>query len=75
MAGIVAGSIAGWSPIERKEDDDNSVRFGKEEKDKARGLPPSQKPETTPDFNIGPFSGGEKSEDPEKKNTTLSSEG
>lgn len=31
MAGIVAGSIAGgWSPIERREGDNDSLRFGRE---------------------------------------------
>jgi len=28
MAGIVAGSVAGWSPIERRDDDTDSIRWG-----------------------------------------------
>lgn len=30
MAGIVAGSIAGWSPIERRDGDNDSIRFGRD---------------------------------------------
>jgi Ca2+-transporting ATPase len=29
MAGIVAGSIAGWSPIDRKDGDNDSIRFSR----------------------------------------------
>jgi Ca2+-transporting ATPase len=29
MAGIVAGSIAGWSPIDRSGGDNDSIRFGR----------------------------------------------
>ncbi|EOA87048.1 plasma membrane calcium [Exserohilum turcicum] len=83
MAGIVAGSVAGWSPIDRGNGDNDSIRFGrnatKQDLEAHDGIevhpdtkstdpilapdasqyrgPPSQNMETTPDFNVGPFSG------------------
>jgi Ca2+-transporting ATPase len=82
MAGIVAGSIAGWSPIDRNGGDNDSIRFSrnsrKEDVEAQEGIevhpdtkstdpilapspseyrgPPSQNPDTTPDFVVGPFS-------------------
>lgn len=81
MAGIVAGSIAGWSPIDRKDGDNESLRFArsarKEDLEAQDGIelhpdtkstdpilapepseyrgPPSQNPDTTPEFIVGPF--------------------
>ncbi|KAH7068921.1 hypothetical protein BKA63DRAFT_97987 [Paraphoma chrysanthemicola] len=81
MAGIVAGSIAGWSPIDRNGGDNDSIRFSrnsrKEDLEAQEGIeihpdtkstdpilapspseyrgPPSQNPDTTPDFVVGPF--------------------
>ncbi|RMZ72554.1 calcium-translocating P-type ATPase PMCA-type [Pyrenophora seminiperda CCB06] len=83
MAGIVAGSVAGWSPIDRSNNDNDSIKFSrnatKQDLESQDGIsvhpdtksidpilapdaseyrgPPSQNVETTPDFNIGPFSG------------------
>lgn len=91
MAGIVAGSIAGWSPIDRKDGDNDSFGFSrnsrKEDIEAQEGIevhpdtkstdpilapepseyrgPPSQNPETTPDFVNGPF-GDSKSGDKTK---------
>ncbi|OAL54257.1 calcium transporting P-type ATPase-like protein [Pyrenochaeta sp. DS3sAY3a] len=85
MAGIVAGSIAGWSPIDRNGDND-SIKFSrnatKQDLESQEGIevhpdtkstdpilvtdtsefrgPPSQNPETTPDFIVGPFAGDSK---------------
>ncbi|KAF2026422.1 calcium transporting P-type ATPase-like protein [Setomelanomma holmii] len=82
MAGIVAGSIAGWSPIDRNGGDNDSIRFSrnsrKEDLEAQEGIevhpdtkstdpilapspseyrgPPSQNPDTTPNFVGGPFS-------------------
>lgn len=88
MAGIVAGSVAGWSPIDRHGDND-SIKFSrnavKEDLEAHEGVelhpdtkstdpilapepngyrgPPSQNPDTTPNFTVGPFahSSGESS--------------
>ncbi|KAF2747847.1 calcium-translocating P-type ATPase [Sporormia fimetaria CBS 119925] len=83
MAGIVAGSVAGWSPIEPPGGDNDSLKFGrnanKSDLEAQQGVevhpdtkandpvlapqpseyrgPPSQNPETTPDFKVGPFAG------------------
>jgi Ca2+-transporting ATPase len=84
MAGIVAGSIAGWSPIDRPNGADNdSLKFSRDrtraDLEAAEGIevhpdtkstdpilvsdpgqyrgPPSQNPETTPNFKVGPFAG------------------
>jgi Ca2+-transporting ATPase len=80
MAGIVAGSVAGWSPIDPGGDND-SLKFArnrsKSDLEAAHGVevhpdtkssdpifapdpseyrgPPSQNPETTPEFKTGPF--------------------
>ncbi|KAJ6191859.1 hypothetical protein J3E72DRAFT_413366 [Bipolaris maydis] len=82
MAGIVAGSIGGWSPIDRGSGDNDSIKFSrnatKQDLEAQDGIevhpdtkstdpilapdaseyrgPPSQNTETTPDFNVGPFS-------------------
>ncbi|XP_014556849.1 hypothetical protein COCVIDRAFT_37567 [Bipolaris victoriae FI3] len=82
MAGIVAGSIGGWSPIDRGSGDNDSIKFSrnatKQDLEAQDGIevhpdtkstdpilapdaseyrgPPSQNIETTPDFNVGPFS-------------------
>jgi len=86
MAGIVAGSIAGWSPIDRGHGDGDSLKFsrdqGRSDLEAQEGIevhpdtksidpilapeahqytgPPSQNQETTPNFNVGPFSGDPK---------------
>jgi Ca2+-transporting ATPase len=83
MAGIVAGSVAGWSPIDRGNGDNDSIRFSrngttKQDIEAQDGIefhpdtkstdpilvpaesfrgPPSQNPDTTPDFIVGPMSG------------------
>jgi len=83
MAGIVAGSVAGWSPIDRNNNDNDSMKFSrnatKQDLESQDGIsvhpdtksidpilvhdageyrgPPSQNMETTPEFNVGPFSG------------------
>jgi Ca2+-transporting ATPase len=82
MAGIVAGSIAGWSPIDRGHGDDDSMKFRPRSKSDLEaqdgielhpdtrstdpivvpepqqyGVPPSQNPDTTPNFRIGPMAG------------------
>lgn len=84
MAGIVAGSVAGWSPIDRQNGsgggDNDSLKFSrKSDLEAAEGVeihpdtkstdpilapqpsqyrgPPSQNPDTTPDFKVGPFAG------------------
>lgn len=83
MAGIVAGSVAGWSPIDRSNNDNDSIKFSrnatKQDLESQDGIsvhpdtksidpilthdandyrgPPSQNTETTPNFNVGPFSG------------------
>ncbi|KAF2788731.1 calcium-translocating P-type ATPase [Melanomma pulvis-pyrius CBS 109.77] len=82
MAGIVAGSIGGWSPIDRPAGDNDSLKFSrkasKSDLEAQEGIevhpdsksneailapspsdyrgPPSQNPDTTPNFNVGPFS-------------------
>jgi Ca2+-transporting ATPase len=82
MAGIVAGSIGGWSPIDRPDGDKDSLKFSrkasKSDLEAQEGIevhpdtkpnetvlaptpneyrgPPSQNHETTPNFNVGPFS-------------------
>jgi Ca2+-transporting ATPase len=82
MAGIVAGSIGGWSPIDRPDGDKDSLKFSrkasKSDIEAQEGIevhpdtkpnetilapapseyrgPPSQNHETTPNFNVGPFS-------------------
>ncbi|OAL03972.1 calcium-translocating P-type ATPase [Phaeosphaeriaceae sp. SRC1lsM3a] len=81
MAGIVAGSIGGWSPVGGVGGDNDSLRFSrnsrKEDLEAQEGIevhpdtkstdpilapepseyrgPPSQNPETTPEFTVGPF--------------------
>ncbi|KAF2275565.1 calcium-translocating P-type ATPase [Westerdykella ornata] len=83
MAGIVAGSVAGWSPIDPGGEDNQSLKFARTGKrsdlEAQEGIevhpatkssdpilapdpseyrgPPSQNPETTPDFAVGPFAG------------------
>ncbi|KAH7115960.1 hypothetical protein B0J11DRAFT_443721 [Dendryphion nanum] len=83
MAGIVAGSVAGWSPIDRNGGENDSLKFGrnrsKSDLEAQEGIevhpdtkssdpifspdpteyrgPPSQNPETTPNFSVGPFAG------------------
>ncbi|KAI9827542.1 MAG: hypothetical protein M1832_004892 [Thelocarpon impressellum] len=79
MAGVVAGSIAGWSPVDRTHADDDAIRFssmGGRAELEAKGAkvhpdtkdddpviaepqrgdekPPSQVPETAPDFKEKP---------------------
>jgi len=93
MAGIVAGSIAGWSPIDRPGGAENdSLKFSRDRTradiEAAEGIevhpdtkstdpilapdpgqyrgPPSQNPDTTPDFKVGPFAGEPKSDDKSK---------
>jgi Ca2+-transporting ATPase len=86
MAGIVAGSVGGWSPIDRSNGDNDSIRFSrngatKQDLEAQDGIevhpdtkstdpilvpadalrgPPSQNPDTTPDFVVGPMSGHSK---------------
>ncbi|KAF2688242.1 calcium transporting P-type ATPase-like protein [Lentithecium fluviatile CBS 122367] len=89
MAGIVAGSVAGWSPIDRPVGGDNdSLKFSRDRTradiEAAEGIevhpdtkstdpilapdpgqyrgPPSQNPDTTPDFKVGPFAGEPKAD-------------
>jgi Ca2+-transporting ATPase len=83
MAGVIAGSIAGWSPIDRPGADNDSLKFSRDrpraDVEAAEGIevhpdtkstdpilapdpsqyrgPPSQNPDTTPDFQVGPFAG------------------
>ncbi|KAF2248803.1 calcium-translocating P-type ATPase [Trematosphaeria pertusa] len=92
MAGLVAGSVAGWSPIDRMNGDNDSLKFArnrsKSDLEAQDGIelhpdtkstdpilvpdpheyrgPPSQNTETTPNFNVGPFSGDPKLEDKPK---------
>lgn len=92
MAGVIAGSIGGgWSPIERREGDTDSLRFSRQrsKSDLSKELrqdahpetksddpiivespveaaghqPPSQSPETTPDFGLGPYAGSSSKKD------------
>jgi len=98
MAGIVAGSIAGWSPIDRNGGDNDSIRFSrnakKEDIEAQEGIevhpdtkstdpilapepseyrgPPSQNPETTPDFLVGPFASNATSTDSSKSDKSRS---
>jgi Ca2+-transporting ATPase len=99
MAGIVAGSIAGWSPIDRGHGDDDSMKFRPRSKSDLEaqegielhpdtksvdpilvpdpqhyGVPPSQHMETTPNFNIGPFAGEGKLDEPKADNKSARSE-
>ncbi|KAF1956021.1 calcium transporting P-type ATPase-like protein [Byssothecium circinans] len=94
MAGIVAGSVAGWSPIDRQGEDD-SLKFGRKRSrsdlEAQEGidvhpdtkstdpiltdpndykLPPSQNPETTPNFSVGPFAGDPKLDDKPKSSSS-----
>ncbi|KAF1964015.1 calcium transporting P-type ATPase-like protein [Bimuria novae-zelandiae CBS 107.79] len=93
MAGIVAGSVAGWSPIDRPCGENDSLKFSrnrsKSDLEAQEGIevhpdtkstdpilapdpsqyrgPPSQNPDTTPNFNVGPFAGDPKSNDNKSK--------
>ncbi|EKG09111.1 ATPase P-type K/Mg/Cd/Cu/Zn/Na/Ca/Na/H-transporter [Macrophomina phaseolina MS6] len=96
MAGIVAGSVAGWSPIDKSSGDNDSLKFSgnksKSDPEAQEGVevhpdtkstnpilapdpseyrhPPSQNIETTPNFNVGPFSGDPKLEDKPKPSSS-----
>lgn len=98
MAGIVAGSVAGWSPIERGHGDNDSMKFSRNrsrsdleaqdgidlhpdtkstdpilvDEPHHDGVPPSQRNETTPSFNVGPFTSDPKLNDNEGPNQSKS---
>lgn len=98
MAGIVAGSVAGWSPIDRNGGDNDSLKFArgrsKSDLEAQEGIevhpdtkssdpifapeaheyrgPPSQNPDTTPNFMTGPFAGDPKLDDKPKSSGSSS---
>ncbi|KAF1985007.1 plasma membrane calcium-transporting ATPase 3 [Aulographum hederae CBS 113979] len=53
MAGLVAGSVGGWSPIERREGDNDSLRFGRNPRQDIESTPGMElHPDTKPDDPI-----------------------